>query len=566
MRTKRAQKVSKVLKSIICIVLIVMMAITAIVPAFADDIEALYESRYTGILEVSPSENTELEMGMTYNIAIDAVLATTGQTATEPLTSDFDKEWKLGSAKITKGSEVASNPKFVKDYDGTYFLQLVTKKASLSSDVSITIEIPATEIATRITQISYLTFEIPYDNTDIDNIVDTDELVIPIDEDVKVQFSNNVLHCLLDFEGLAQYEAHFGKTTSLTCQYNTDINKYTYHLNEWDDDEYVYFLNFVKAPKFEFESDLYIDSQGCKYIYEIDKSGYATKLSAKKRNGYFVIKDVKTFASSYAITDLRLKEKPGKTNNKGSSSSSSANSKPTTNTGNSSSGGSSSGTGNKPFNSTYGDNTKDKEENLVKKDTLKPDKTVTIDSEIINTALGKTLVGGTATVYINSQSVVDVKALKAAMQKNSSKLIRFVQKQGDQVKYQLILNNRQVQKIKYNTLAVGVNTQAVDTAYIFARFYKNKFYCVRQNNYIGSDAIANFAVKLEGNTLTEMKALEKTIKVYMYDANKNTYTQVANPYFWIDNNGYMHFTVEIGYDYIFSSGVIEKRTDSDEDE
>ena len=53
-----------------------------------------------------------------------------------------------------------------------------------------------------------------------------------------------------------------------------------------------------------------------------------------------------------------------------SNSSSSANSKPTTNTGNSSSGGSSSGTGNKPFNSTYGDNTKDKEENLVKKDTL----------------------------------------------------------------------------------------------------------------------------------------------------------------------------------------------------
>lgn len=375
---------------------------------------------------------------------------------------------------------------------------------------------------------------------------------VPIDKNCTLEFDSDLFQSQLQFGGLALYTAKLGKTTKFNIEYNDDVNKYVYHVNGLSESSPIHFLNFVKSPKFEFGNDLYIKNYGCSYLYTVDNNGYATKLNPSISNGWFVLKDVTSF-DNYAITNYNLKSKNGdKTTSSSSSTPSKTTSTPSKTTSSSS-------------NSSKVDTSKkdDKKEEETKKEEIKtnlqPSTTITLNSTVIKEALEKTPLGGTATVYIANNDVLDVKELKRLMKKHKSKLIVFAHKVGHTIEYQIILNNRQVQKIKYDTLAVGMDTTALDTAYTFAKYYSNDFYWLRHNNYIGSGAVANFAVKLNKADLEFVKKIESTLRLYWYDSNNNHYEQIANPYIWIDSKGYLHFTAEVGYDYLFSSGVIQKR-------
>ena len=46
---------------------------------------------------------------------------------------------------------------------------------------------------------------------------------------------------------------------------------------------------------------------------------------------------------------------------------------------------------------------------------------------------------------------------------------------------------------------------------------------------------------------------------YSYDSKTNTYKRIEKPAYWIDGNGYLHFTTEFAGDIIISEGALEQK-------
>jgi hypothetical protein len=46
---------------------------------------------------------------------------------------------------------------------------------------------------------------------------------------------------------------------------------------------------------------------------------------------------------------------------------------------------------------------------------------------------------------------------------------------------------------------------------------------------------------------------------YSYNKAANTYTRIVKPGYWVDKNGYVHFTTEVAGDIIISEGALVRR-------
>ena len=175
-------------------------------------------------------------------------------------------------------------------------------------------------------------------------------------------------------------------------------------------------------------------------------------------------------------------------------------------------------------------------------------KSVTLSS--LKNALASVASNGTATVYISDNSYVKVADLKEAFRGNTGKQIKFVCKNGNKVVYQYYMNYRQVSAMTGTNWNLGLDMKASATTKLFNKYYKHDVVVVG-SNASPNGAKAVFAAKADLSDLNT-----SNLKVYIYNRSKNNFELVSNPYLSIDRNNYVHYTVPVGYDVIFTDSYM----------
>ena len=70
----------------------------------------------------------------------------------------------------------------------------------------------------------------------------------------------------------------------------------------------------------------------------------------------------------------------------------------------------------------------------------------------------------------------------------------------------------------------------------------------------------SFGQPVEVAAKVDLTGMDTTnLYFYSYDKEANSYKRIENPDYWIDENGYLHFTTELAGDIIVSEGMLEKR-------
>jgi len=103
-------------------------------------------------------------------------------------------------------------------------------------------------------------------------------------------------------------------------------------------------------------------------------------------------------------------------------------------------------------------------------------------------------------------------------------------------------------------LASADNPSAINTAARFRRWFTNKLAIVSTGQSDGYGIPVDIAVKVDLAGLDT-----ENLYFYSYDSKTNTYRRVEKPAYWIDKNGYLHFTTELAGDIIISEGVLERK-------
>ena len=70
----------------------------------------------------------------------------------------------------------------------------------------------------------------------------------------------------------------------------------------------------------------------------------------------------------------------------------------------------------------------------------------------------------------------------------------------------------------------------------------------------------SFGQAVEIAALVDLTGMDTAnLHFYSYDKASNTYKRIESPNYWIDKNGYLHFTTELAGDIIVSEGLIERK-------
>ena len=101
-------------------------------------------------------------------------------------------------------------------------------------------------------------------------------------------------------------------------------------------------------------------------------------------------------------------------------------------------------------------------------------------------------------------------------------------------------------------LEVDVSGRNVNTVKnIFEKFYSNKMSVINFGQQGSFGMTVGMAVKVD---LSEMDPA--SLVFYSYDKATNTYSQIANPGAYVDANGYLHFSTNLGGGIIISEGAL----------
>jgi len=103
-------------------------------------------------------------------------------------------------------------------------------------------------------------------------------------------------------------------------------------------------------------------------------------------------------------------------------------------------------------------------------------------------------------------------------------------------------------------LASADSPGAINTAARFRRWFTNKLAVVFTGQTGGFGMPVDIAVKVD---LAGMDT--ENLVFYSYDSKTNTYKRIEKPAYWIDKNGYLHFTTENGGEIIISEGSLERK-------
>jgi len=88
----------------------------------------------------------------------------------------------------------------------------------------------------------------------------------------------------------------------------------------------------------------------------------------------------------------------------------------------------------------------------------------------------------------------------------------------------------------------------------FEKWFTNKL------RVIHLEQQGDFGMAVQIAALVDLTGMDTTnLHFYSYDKAANTYRRIENPAYWIDANGYLHFTTQYGGDIVISDGTLEMK-------
>ena len=497
------------MKKVLSMLLAVSMLGGTAVTAFAKPTYSNYSGGEDGyvFLESMDDDDFELEPGEEYRFD----LVNKDGSNIEEVTSfkDYDEDdddvYKV-SVTVKDGKSYISSCKIDDN-------ELVIKpKNDVDRDKKVTIRIKAKGIndsGYKYTTYKFTVIGNEDSRTSDEEEIDEDEWDIDLGDRYTLKFDRDLARCAISFDDEVFLHMRFASTYRYTMECDDEENKKV--MANAPDAAELKFYRFTTKNNLEYEATVrLLTENGEKYVYEIDSNNKLTELDAKKNGKYLEFKAKKLGA--YVMSDMKLDA------SKSSSSSSTTTSKPTQSTSSSTSSSTASS------------------------------KSVTLSS--LKNALASVASNGTATVYISDNSYVKVADLKEAFRGNTGKQIKFVCKNGNKVVYQYYMNYRQVSAMTGTNWNLGLDMKASATTKLFNKYYKNDVVVVG-SNASPNGAKAVFAAKADLSDLNT-----SNLKVYIYNRSKNNFELVSNPYLSIDRNNYVHYTVPVGYDVIFTDSYM----------
>lgn len=129
---------------------------------------------------------------------------------------------------------------------------------------------------------------------------------------------------------------------------------------------------------------------------------------------------------------------------------------------------------------------------------------------------------------------------------------------SDVVRNGVVQSRMYIDPAKYASLTgdikLGVELSAPSVSTLFDKYFSNNIRIVKFEHTGPFGMAIEVAVKLD---LTNMNT--ENLYFYSYDAATNVYTPIANPMYYIDTNGYLHFTVSNGGHVIISDGPLARK-------
>ncbi|MFV0401729.1 MAG: InlB B-repeat-containing protein [Oscillospiraceae bacterium] len=156
-------------------------------------------------------------------------------------------------------------------------------------------------------------------------------------------------------------------------------------------------------------------------------------------------------------------------------------------------------------------------------------------------------------------SILASSSLSATVKGNAWKLagekhFQFRSISGSAVQVQLTFSNpaKLTSDVKVSGSVKGASVESIKV--IFGKWFPNKIQVVHLEQAGSFGQQVEIAAKVD---LSDMST--KALAFYAYDVKSNTYMRIANPAYWIDRNGYLHFTTDLAGDIVISEGTLVKK-------
>ena len=161
-----------------------------------------------------------------------------------------------------------------------------------------------------------------------------------------------------------------------------------------------------------------------------------------------------------------------------------------------------------------------------------------------------------ATVRIKNPGNISLEALQA-MSKAAGMPVRFqadsMSADGKSVEVRITLDPAKATQA-LNLSASTTNATAKARKALFEKWYENKVQTISFGQQGSFGQPVEIAAKVD---LTGMDT--ENLYFYSYDKASNSYKRIEKPNYWIDKNGYLHFTTELAGDIIISNGPLQKK-------
>jgi len=163
---------------------------------------------------------------------------------------------------------------------------------------------------------------------------------------------------------------------------------------------------------------------------------------------------------------------------------------------------------------------------------------------------------GAATVRLKNASDVSLNAMRAMVKEAGDMPVKLnadsMTDDGKAVDVRITVDPGKATK-DVNLSASTISARAKNTETFFEKYYNNNVSVVSLAQQDGFGMSVEIAAKIDSGLNTQ------TLLFYSYDKVTNTYKQIVAPGYWIDKNGYLHFTTELAGEIIISDGVLERK-------
>ncbi len=161
---------------------------------------------------------------------------------------------------------------------------------------------------------------------------------------------------------------------------------------------------------------------------------------------------------------------------------------------------------------------------------------------------------GTAIANIDNPSEISLAALQAmaAAAGDTPLKLQADSMNGKAVDVRITLDpSRATQGLDLS--ASTTNASAISSTNLFERFFQNNVMTVALGQQGSFGQPVEIAAKID-------PALNmQNLAFYAYDPKANRYARIATPAYWIDQNGYVHFTTELAGHIIISDGELARK-------